>query len=122
MSAQRASVKALAKLERKKLQVEAMGEKKRAEEEGEDLERKKNWEYTIEDSEKWEKKTARKDRRSGFQFSSKRFFIIISAHWVSLDRLYLFTRISHRLRRCRSNQVQESKLLSYPFSHFKPQK
>jgi pre-mRNA-splicing factor SYF2 len=74
MSAQRASVKALAKLERKKLQVEAMGEKKRAEEEGEDLERKKNWEYTIEDSEKWEKKTARKDRRSGFQFSSKRLF------------------------------------------------
>ncbi|GAA5842392.1 hypothetical protein JCM5353_007098 [Sporobolomyces roseus] len=70
MSAQRASVKALAKLERKKQQVEAMGEKKRAEEEGEDLERKKNWEYSIEDSEKWEKKTARKDRRSGFQFTN----------------------------------------------------
>ncbi|GAA5878297.1 hypothetical protein JCM16303_002722 [Sporobolomyces ruberrimus] len=70
MSAQRASVKALAKLERKKQQVENMGEKKRAEEEGEDLERKKNWEYSIEDSEKWEKKTARKDRRSGFQFSN----------------------------------------------------
>ena len=70
MSAQRASVKALAKLERKKQQVESMGEKKRAEEEGEDLERKKNWEYSIEDSEKWEKKTARKERRSGFQFTS----------------------------------------------------
>ncbi|GAA5981537.1 hypothetical protein JCM5350_004622 [Sporobolomyces pararoseus] len=70
MSAQRASAKALAKLERKKLQVEAMGEKQRAQEEGEDLERKKNWEYTIEDSEKWEKKTARKERRSGFQFSN----------------------------------------------------
>ncbi|GAA6016634.1 hypothetical protein JCM11491_006026 [Sporobolomyces phaffii] len=70
MSAQRASVKALAKLERKKQQVEAMGEKQRAHEEGEDLERKKNWEYSIEDSERWEKKTARKERRSGFQFSN----------------------------------------------------
>ncbi|GAA5931530.1 Syf2p [Sporobolomyces koalae] len=70
MAVQRASAKALAKLERKKLQVEAMGEKQRAQEEGEDLERKKNWEYTIEDSEKWEKKVARKERRSGFEFSN----------------------------------------------------
>lgn len=71
MSAQRSSAKALAKLERKKLQLEAMGEQRRAEAEGEDVERKKNWEYSIEDSEKWEKKTAKKQRRSGFEFSSE---------------------------------------------------
>lgn len=87
MSAQRASAKALAKLERKKLQVEAMGEKQRAQEEGEDLERKKNWEYTIEDSEKWEKKTARKERRSGFQFSSKfLFFLLLSLPTYRIHR------------------------------------
>lgn len=44
----RSSAKTLAKLERKRKQLEAMGEKAEAAETGEDLERKKNWEYSIE--------------------------------------------------------------------------
>lgn len=46
-----------------------MGEKQRAAEEGEDLERKTNWEYSIEDNEKWDKKMAKKGRRAQFEFT-----------------------------------------------------
>lgn len=46
-----------------------MGEKAEARETGEDLERKKNWDYSIEDNERWEKKMARKGRRADFSFT-----------------------------------------------------
>ncbi|GAA5833282.1 hypothetical protein JCM11251_005193 [Rhodosporidiobolus azoricus] len=69
VNATRASARTLARLERKKAQAEAMGEKRRAEEEGEDLERKTNWEYSIEDNEKWDKKQAKKQRRAQFAFT-----------------------------------------------------
>lgn len=59
----------MAKLERKRKQAEAMGEKQEARETGEDLERKRAWEYTIEDNEKWDKKQARKGRRGDFSFT-----------------------------------------------------
>ena len=36
--------------------------KQEAEERGEDLERKKNWDWTIEENEEWEKKLKRKKR------------------------------------------------------------
>jgi len=39
-----------------------------AEERGEDVEREKNWEWTIEENENWEKKLARKARRADFEF------------------------------------------------------
>lgn len=35
---------------------------------GEDIERKKNWEWTIEENDAWEKKQARKARRADFEF------------------------------------------------------
>lgn len=66
---QRTSAKNAAKLERKRKQLEAMGEKTEALETGEDLERKKAWEYSIEDNEKWDKKVARKGRRADFSFT-----------------------------------------------------
>ncbi|GAA5888207.1 hypothetical protein JCM6882_000320 [Rhodosporidiobolus microsporus] len=69
VNATRASARTLARLERKRAQAEAMGEKKRAAEEGEDLERKTNWEYSIEDNEKWDKKQAKKARRAQFAFT-----------------------------------------------------
>ncbi|POY76654.1 hypothetical protein BMF94_0246 [Rhodotorula taiwanensis] len=69
VNAQRASARTLAKLERKRQQAEAMGEKARAAETGEDLERKKNWEYSIEDNERWDKKLARKERRADYSFT-----------------------------------------------------
>lgn len=39
-----------------------------AEERGEDVDREKNWEWTIEENEGWEKKLARKARRADFEF------------------------------------------------------
>ena len=39
-----------------------------AEERGEDVDRQKNWEWTIEEDEEWEKKLARKARRADFEF------------------------------------------------------
>ena len=42
-----------------------------AEERGEDVERQKNWEYTIEENEEWEKKLARKKRRADFEFHGR---------------------------------------------------
>ena len=46
-------------------------------ERGEDVERQKNWEYTIEENEEWEKKLARKKRRADFEFHGRllSFFI-----------------------------------------------
>lgn len=32
------------------------------------MERQKNWEYTIEENDEWEKKLARKKRRADFEF------------------------------------------------------
>jgi pre-mRNA-splicing factor SYF2 len=52
-----------------------MGEKLEAEETGEDLERKRNWEYSIEDNERWEKKLARKERRAQFEFTGSHDFV-----------------------------------------------
>ena len=47
--------------------AETLRERADAEERGEDLERKKNWEYTIEENDEWEKKLARKARRAEFR-------------------------------------------------------
>lgn len=70
-NAARDSARNLAKLERKRKQAEAMGEKAEARETGEDLERKRAWEYTVEDNEKWDKKQARKGRRGDFSFTGE---------------------------------------------------
>ncbi|KAI5477812.1 pre-mRNA-splicing factor SYF2 [Pseudohyphozyma bogoriensis] len=68
-NAVRSAARNTAKLERKRKQLEAMGEKMEARETGEDLERKKNWEYSIEDNERWDKKKERKGRRADFSFT-----------------------------------------------------
>jgi pre-mRNA-splicing factor SYF2 len=39
-----------------------------AEDRGEDAERRKNWEWTIEENDAWEKKLKRKARRADFEF------------------------------------------------------
>ncbi|GAA6026944.1 hypothetical protein JCM8097_005984 [Rhodosporidiobolus ruineniae] len=69
VNATRATARTLARLERKRAQAEAMGEKQRAHETGEDLERKTNWEYSVEDNEKWDKKLEKKKRRGQFEFT-----------------------------------------------------
>ncbi|WWC99430.1 hypothetical protein V866_006333 [Kwoniella sp. B9012] len=50
------TAKELARLEKQKKLAQTLRLKAEAEENGEDLERKKNWEYSIEDNERWEKK------------------------------------------------------------------
>jgi pre-mRNA-splicing factor SYF2 len=58
----------LARLEKQRKLAEILRLKADAEERGEDVERQKNWEWTIEENEEWEKKLARKARRADFEF------------------------------------------------------
>ncbi len=44
-----------------------------AEERGDDIERAKNWEWTIEENDEWEKKQARKKRRGDYEFHGQLF-------------------------------------------------
>lgn len=57
------------KIEKKKLSTETEQEKLNSLEKGEDFERKQNWDWTIEDCEKWDMKNKRKGKnlKSGFQ-------------------------------------------------------
>ncbi|KAJ3784943.1 SYF2-domain-containing protein [Lentinula aff. detonsa] len=57
-----------ARLERQRKLAETLRQKADAEERGEDIDRAKNWEYTIEENDAWEKKLARKKRRADFEF------------------------------------------------------
>ncbi|EKM56685.1 uncharacterized protein PHACADRAFT_253948 [Phanerochaete carnosa HHB-10118-sp] len=57
-----------ARLERQRKLAETLRLKADAEERGEDIERAKNWEYTVEENDEWEKKQARKARRADFEF------------------------------------------------------
>ncbi|TIB17453.1 hypothetical protein E3P77_00164 [Wallemia ichthyophaga] len=56
------------KLEKKEKLADAIQEKKRVVEEGEDVERSKNMDYSIEDNENWEKKLKQKARNARFEF------------------------------------------------------
>ncbi|KAI0299342.1 SYF2-domain-containing protein [Multifurca ochricompacta] len=58
----------LVRLEKQRKLVETLRLKADAEERGEDVERQKNWEWTIEENEEWEKKLGRKSRRADFEF------------------------------------------------------
>ncbi|KAI0772954.1 SYF2-domain-containing protein [Trametes elegans] len=58
-----------ARMERQRKLAETLRQKADAEDRGEDIERQKNWEYTIEENDEWEKKLARKARRADFSFN-----------------------------------------------------
>ncbi|KAG8858202.1 hypothetical protein FRB91_010117 [Serendipita sp. 411] len=62
------NAKELARLERKRQLAETLREKIEARETGEDLERKRNWEYSIEEDHEWTKKMEKKKRRADFEF------------------------------------------------------
>lgn len=51
-----------------------------AEDRGEDVERRKNWEYTIEENEAWEKKLKRKSRRADFEFHGEHGCCVLGEH------------------------------------------
>ncbi|KIK00981.1 hypothetical protein K443DRAFT_678770 [Laccaria amethystina LaAM-08-1] len=57
-----------ARLEKQRKLAEVLRSKADAEERGEDVERAKNWGWTIEENDEWEKKLARKARRADFEF------------------------------------------------------
>ena len=57
-----------ARLERQRKLAETLRQKADAEDRGEDIERQKNWEYTIEENDEWEKKKRRKERNADFEF------------------------------------------------------
>ncbi|KAG6849921.1 hypothetical protein H0H93_003632 [Arthromyces matolae] len=58
----------LARLDRQRKLAETLRTAADAEEQGIDVERSKNWEWTIEENDEWEKKLARKKRRADFAF------------------------------------------------------
>ncbi|KAG9122769.1 hypothetical protein FRC07_000711 [Ceratobasidium sp. 392] len=62
------SAKEAARTEKQRRLAETLRETVDAEDRGEDLERRKNWEYSIEENDEWEKRKARKERRADFQF------------------------------------------------------
>ncbi|VDB83145.1 unnamed protein product [Peniophora sp. CBMAI 1063] len=62
------SVRDAAKLERQRKLAETLRSQADAEARGEDAERAKNWEWTVEENDEWEKKLARKARRADFEF------------------------------------------------------
>lgn len=64
----------LVRLEKQRKLAETLRLRADAEERGEDVERQKNWEWTIEENEEWEKKLARKGRRADFEFHGTFFF------------------------------------------------
>ncbi|KAF8693975.1 hypothetical protein AX14_002227 [Amanita brunnescens Koide BX004] len=64
----RLTARETARLERQRKLAETLRQKVEAEERGENIERAKNWEWTIEENEEWEKKLARKKRRADYEF------------------------------------------------------
>lgn len=62
------SARETARLEKQRKLAEMLRTKADAEEAGEDVDREKNWEWTIEENDNWEKKLARKARRADFEF------------------------------------------------------
>ena len=62
------SARDAARLERQRKLAETLRSQADAEARGEDAERAKNWEWTVEENEEWEKKLARKARRADFEF------------------------------------------------------
>lgn len=65
----RVSARDSVRLERQRKLAETLRQKAEAEERGEDVSRDKNWEWTIEQNDEWEKKQARKRRRAQFEFN-----------------------------------------------------
>jgi pre-mRNA-splicing factor SYF2 len=60
-----------ARLERQRKLAEVLRTQAEAEDRGEDVERQKNWEWTIEENDNWEKKKARKARRADYEFHGR---------------------------------------------------
>jgi len=58
----------IAQTEKRRKLAEILREKVDAQENGVDVERKKNWEYSIEEDQEWQKRLSKKGRRADFEF------------------------------------------------------
>lgn len=65
------TAKELARLEKQRKLAQTLRLKAEAEQSGEDVERRKNWEWSIEQNERWEKKMEEQQERSDTHFHSK---------------------------------------------------
>lgn len=86
----------LVRLDKQRRLAEVLREKVDARETGEDLERKRNWEYSIEENDDWTKRLEKKGRRADFQFHGAR-----SSHKIQhlSDIILIFsdeTQTAHR--------------------------
>ncbi|KAL5520749.1 SYF2 [Sanghuangporus sanghuang] len=64
----KATIREAARHEKQLRLAENLRLRAEAEERGEDAERSKNWEWTIEENEEWERKKRRKERNADFEF------------------------------------------------------
>ena len=58
----------VAQIEKQRRLAEVLREKVDAQENGVDVERKKNWEYSIDEDREWQKRLEKKARRADFEF------------------------------------------------------
>lgn len=70
------SARDAARLEKQRRLHETLRLKADIEERGEDAERVKNWEYTIEENDEWEKRLKRKKTRADFEFHGEFDFFV----------------------------------------------
>lgn len=88
-----------ARLERQRKLAELLRTKADAEDRGEDVERQKNWEYTIEENEEWEKKLSRKKRRADFEFHGEQLYLYPRLDGCSSTHLSFVLDDAHAARR-----------------------
>ncbi len=69
------TAKEIARLEKQKKLAATLRLKADAEENGEDMERKKAWEWSIEQNERWEAKQAESAKRSDTHFHGELFLL-----------------------------------------------
>ena len=91
-----------------------MGEKQEARETGEDLERKRAWDYSIEDNENWDKKQEKKGRRADTGFAGKTMAKLQRCRRLGAVLTIVECVWRCRLRRCRSAKVQAGKSAAQP--------
>lgn len=72
------TAKELARLEKQRKLAQTLRLKAEAEENGEDIERKKNWEWTIEDNERWQAKLEEQKVKQDTHFHSTSFYLVLT--------------------------------------------
>jgi pre-mRNA-splicing factor SYF2 len=77
------TAKELARLEKQRKLAQTLRLKAEAEETGEDLERKKAWEWSIEQNERWEAKMEDQKIRGDSSFHSQSIFLLSSSPFAT---------------------------------------